>query len=352
MPRTKCKKGHPFEDGSYRQGADGRRICLICKPETVCSVEDCTTHVHSKGYCQRHYRLLQKYGTPENKPLDQYARRGPKIDPSKPRSKAHGGLALTCHKGHVFTPENTYYLSTGKRGCKTCKEERATGKCKHGHLLTPENTFVRKDGIKTCRECNRLAMARFRQSPNYQKEPLKTHCNKGHEFTEENTLYGRGGKNRICVTCRVKDAERRARDREDRPHCPQGHEFTSDSWYLDLYGNKVCRPCRKEVALRKRLRDYGISAEQYLLLEERQDHKCAICRRNFSDLKKNPAIDHFHDCCPRGGSCGKCVRGLLCKDCNTALGLMQDLPERLLEAAQYLLDADKFRFRDQRLNRI
>jgi hypothetical protein len=36
------------------------------------------------------------------------------------------------------------------------------------------------------------------------------------------------------------------------------------------------------------------------------------------------------------GSCGNCIRGLLCQDCNFILGLAKDSTDRLLAAAKYL----------------
>lgn len=60
-----------------------------------------------------------------------------------------------------------------------------------------------------------------------------------------------------------------------------------------------------------------------------------MCREPFEDDRRI-YVDHDHGCCPgEGRSCGKCVRGLLCLRCNTALGHM----ERMWDSAEvYLRD--------------
>jgi hypothetical protein len=47
-------------------------------------------------------------------------------------------------------------------------------------------------------------------------------------------------------------------------------------------------------------------------------------------------IDHDHECCPGTYSCGECVRGLICGNCNTGLGLFGDDVARITGAADYL----------------
>lgn len=50
------------------------------------------------------------------------------------------------------------------------------------------------------------------------------------------------------------------------------------------------------------------------------------------------AVDHDHKCCPGKTSCGRCVRGLLCGNCNTILGRQRDDAEVFLRMAGYLQD--------------
>jgi len=57
---------------------------------------------------------------------------------------------------------------------------------------------------------------------------------------------------------------------------------------------------------------YGLTADAYLDLLDRQHHKCAICGKPQTSIKRRLAVDHDH-------KTGK-VRGLLCFRCNTALG--------------------------------
>lgn len=82
-----------------------------------------------------------------------------------------------------------------------------------------------------------------------------------------------------------------------------------------------------------RWRMYGITPEIGSKMYADQDEACAIC--GTEALIDDLHVDHDHACCKRG-SCGICVRGLLCQPCNIAIGYMRDDPERLMAAAAYL----------------
>ncbi len=270
-----------------------------------CSVEGCENSTHAQGYCQRHYRLWKKYGVPENKPRDQYEKPGPKIDPSKPRSKAHGGRKTHCPQGHAYTPENTDYDVVGRQVCIACRDEREVTACPQGHPYDAENTYIDPNGYRHCKTCRRDRMSSRRPSGPGQgsNNAAKTHCPKGHEYTPENTyiwMKTTGGQSRVCKTC--EKARRR----------------------------------------RNLLKKYNITEERFQEMLQACDNRCPGCSRPFDDLKRQPDIDHFHDCC-ESGSCGDCVRGLLCHDCNLLIGHSNDSPATLLNLAQYLMNADKFR---------
>lgn len=78
--------------------------------------------------------------------------------------------------------------------------------------------------------------------------------------------------------------------------------------------------------------NFGITLEQYNEMFERQGGVCAICKKPetwlYRDKVRALAVDHDHET-------GR-VRGLLCGNCNRAIGQMLDDPERLRRAADYL----------------
>ena len=79
---------------------------------------------------------------------------------------------------------------------------------------------------------------------------------------------------------------------------------------------------------------HGISLVEYNELFERQEGKCAICGIHEDQLsKKGLAIDHDH--------VTNKVRGLLCGNCNRALGFFKDDIEILKKAVDYLQQVDR-----------
>lgn len=91
----------------------------------------------------------------------------------------------------------------------------------------------------------------------------------------------------------------------------------------------------REYVLQKNTRMYNKTPEWYREQHHLQGGVCAICLRPESQ-NTYLCIDHDHTCCPPGGSCGKCVRGLICSPCNRGLGNLGDSLESLQRAVKYL----------------
>lgn len=88
-----------------------------------------------------------------------------------------------------------------------------------------------------------------------------------------------------------------------------------------------------QIGREQNLRKYGITPAEFDLLLEAPDFKCAICQKTGDKLKaynrgQKFGVDHNH-------STGK-VRGLLCQECNRALGLFHEDKFALQTAIQYL----------------
>lgn len=94
----------------------------------------------------------------------------------------------------------------------------------------------------------------------------------------------------------------------------------------------ACRPCeagrRREQHYRM---EYGHTYAQLAEILSAQANKCAICETHLKDLGKGPNLGHVDHCHKTG-----VVRGILCSNCNRAIGLLGDDPWILKNAALYL----------------
>ena len=90
--------------------------------------------------------------------------------------------------------------------------------------------------------------------------------------------------------------------------CPQGHAETNTREYKMKDGSKI-----------------KLSGRERLEMIKKFGPDCMICGNEVGD---SPQLDHCHDT-------GK-FRGVLCRGCNTGIGLFQDDIERLKGAIAYL----------------
>lgn len=124
---------------------------------------------------------------------------------------------------------------------------------------------------------------------------------------------GRPGYIRVCKVCVIRSSNlARERNKED-PVARQAY----------LRG-------QRERTLR---RLYGISIETYEAMLNSQGGRCAICRSSSPGSAKDRynrafLVDHDHET--------GIVRGLLCRKCNTGLGVFNDSVDHLTKAQAYL----------------
>lgn len=79
---------------------------------------------------------------------------------------------------------------------------------------------------------------------------------------------------------------------------------------------------------------YGITNDDYDAMLAAQGGACAICGKVSGSRALH--VDHDHKCCSGETTCGKCIRGLLCRACNNALGQLGEDCARIRAAADYL----------------
>lgn len=127
------------------------------------------------------------------------------------------------------------------------------------------------------------------------------------------------GKSTRCRDCGYSEVSKKNRKyTATDKYCPWCKVYKPlESFHLDnkrkSRKSAYCKSCYTIVR-------YNLTVDKYNALLAAQNGLCAIagCSNKPTD------IDHDHSCCSGAYSCGKCVRGLLCRSCNLALGLIND----------------------------
>lgn len=151
------------------------------------------------------------------------------------------------------------------------------------------------------------------------------HCNKEKPDTD---FYS--ASNNVCKPCKIKQTGEWQKKNKDKvkeykkttfERNPDAVRASKQKWALN----------NKDKIVNKRLKHlFGITLSDYEALLEAQNCQCAICGIEECSSGKNFAVDHNHSTSE--------IRGLLCKKCNTALGLFRDNPLFVGNAYQYLIE--------------
>jgi hypothetical protein len=97
-------------------------------------------------------------------------------------------------------------------------------------------------------------------------------------------------------------------------HSPDGRRSTCIACHKHVLAHgykKHGRNQSRDTAI-KRLRQFGITPDEYNTMFLAQGGVCAICGKHQKQCKRSLAVDHCHHS-------GR-IRGLLCMSCNTKLG--------------------------------
>ena len=109
----------------------------------------------------------------------------------------------------------------------------------------------------------------------------------------------------------------------------------SNKKYREKMGNvlkekkKIWRDNNKPIVMNTRLKYYyGIGYNDYNNLFNKQNGCCAICGKHQSELNRKLSVDHNHNT--------GVVRGLLCRNCNSAIGLLKEDVNIINNALKYI----------------
>ena len=309
----------------------------MAKAKSTCSIDGCETRVKARGFCCMHYKRFLRHGDP--------------LAGAAFRDSSQGCSIEGCGREHYCKSLcEMHYQRLRKTGtpyipCLTCGKEVGEIGPRAAHYCSEEcKPVCRIDGCERYARVSGEVCAHHRKviRDNDGADPAYVWASErkcvvcGKEGWDDPSGPGRKYCSWACSA--IHHAyEKTGVARPDYMVCVLcGEEFSIG--VTEETGKRMpttalyCRPCgKKGNPEARRLVVYGVTPEQYSAALERG---CEIC----GDHPETLAIDHDHKCCPssRKRTCGQCVRGFLCRKCNTGIGMLRDSEELLSRAIEYL----------------
>jgi hypothetical protein len=180
-------------------------------------------------------------------------------------------------------------------------------------------------------------------SAEYAREQVRGKHTRGRLCNSCGEHFNGAGENSLCSACQI------------APHWTTCTKCSKD--FLAGKGKtRQCVECRRANAAYMRAyqqgrrepvreKKYGLQPGEWERRLTEQENRCALCGVEFDGDdgrgRFGPCMDHDHRCCSWNPTwahpvCGKCNRKILCKNCNSLIGLAGDSVQVLMVAAKYL----------------
>jgi len=191
---------------------------------------------------------------------------------------------------------------------------------------------IQSIGEKTCRHCLKVKNLEDFPVEVYNKDGRKTNCR---ECVQKLKGYKSPIGFKRCTTCsKEKSVDEFFPSNKNktglRARCK---ECSRKSYPRPINGKQTCKKCKIEQDVTEFhthkyckagiattcktceiIKQYGLSYQEYIELKQKQNFECKICHKKEIETKLH--VDHNH-------ITGQ-IRGLLCRNCNVAIGLIRE----------------------------